>query len=422
MNDEREMILRMLKDGKISVAEAQALLGVLEEERDETGFSAAPAREATGDAGSTTARPGGDTEHAEHAGDREHAEDHHERHADEDAHEHRGDRGPFDFKIDLDGLSESVRQTMRGVSDALKGAFDGLADLDIGAEIHRAMGRNRAETERDATLSAEGATGFSVRNDWGDVRVTGEERSDVAVVARVSAWGASMEEAQQTLAGVTVSLQLDSDGIIVLKEGLPDQPRRRVRIDYEVRVPTALNLRAHTASGDLWIEGVTGTHQVSTASGDITIADARDALTLSSKSGDVVLGATEGNVTVSTLSGDISVNGFSGELHATTKSGDVRVEGASGQFTLKTLSGDVDLDVDALEGPLLVSAVSGSIRVTLPDQVAATLRAKTVTGEISCDLPLDAGANRTSSLVQATVSGGGTEVELSTVSGDVHLE
>lgn len=407
MNEEREMILKMLKDGKISVNEAQALLDVLEEETEDAGFSAQP---------STT--PAAATSNAGHDTGEGHASHGHASHGTD---EHTGRAGAFNFKIDLDGISDSVRETMRGVSDALKGAFDGLADLDIGAEIHRAMGRSRSETERELACPAGDAAAFVVRNNWGDIRVTGADQDQVTVTARIAAWGSTTQEAAQTLEAVLLTLEPNGEGAIVLDATVEQDMRSKVRIEYDVRLPASLDVRAHTASGDLWIEGVAGRHEVSTASGDINIADARDALTLSSKSGDVVLGATEGSITVSTLSGDIAVTGFSGELQATTKSGDIHAADASGQFTLKTLSGDVDLDVRELSGPVVVSAVSGDVSVRLPSDVGISLRAKSVTGDVACRLPLEHIAKKTEHAVSGTVGAGGVEVEITAVSGDIAL-
>lgn len=411
MSDEREMILRMLKDGKLSVSEAEALLKVLEDEHEEEGFSATGPAD-TGSPGSTKAQAAGGE-----SASSPRAEIHHDR--DDDHGEHSG-RSRFGFNIDLSGISESVRAAMSGVSESLKHAFDGIKDLDLGAEFHRAFGKERAEATLELSHDAAEINAFSVRTDWGDLRVTGGDEETVRVVAKQSAWADSEEGAEAVLEKVAISLTADADGRLELQADVPPENRSRVGIDYEISVPKRLVVHAHTRSGDVWIEGVAGTQQVTTLSGDVSVADASADVTVSSKSGDVIVGTVEGSLTVSSMSGDIGITGLSGELNATTKSGDLRADEVAGTARLRTLSGDVAASIARVGGPIHASAVSGDVGISFPADADLRLRASSTTGDVRCRLPIRVQTHGERS-VEGTLGAGTHEVQISSISGDIDI-
>ncbi|MCK4515036.1 MAG: hypothetical protein KAU31_07245, partial [Spirochaetaceae bacterium] len=162
MQDERSMILNMLKEGKISVEETEALLEVLNEgEKEEPG-------------GFTTADTGESGERDPHKVvftiD---ASDEKRRKAGGGKRDSKSQGFGFDF--DLGGLKESLRETMKGVSEAVKDVMGELSDLDLGNEIFRAMGKIRSEASDETTESVGEATRLSISNKWGDIRVTGDD-------------------------------------------------------------------------------------------------------------------------------------------------------------------------------------------------------------------------------------------------------
>ncbi len=164
MQDERSMILNMLKEGKISVEEADALLEVLDEGPNEEpgGFAAADTTNTEGSSGSD--RDPQKVIFTIDASDEKH-------HKTGDRHRDGKSHG-FNFDFDLGGLKESLRETMKGVSEAVKDVMGDLSGLDLGNEIFRAMGKIRSEADAEITESVGEATRLSISNKWGDIRVT----------------------------------------------------------------------------------------------------------------------------------------------------------------------------------------------------------------------------------------------------------
>ena len=442
MNDERSMILKMLQEGKISVEEADALLDVLNEPDTPAGGGFVPpgAESATrGGAAADAHRndapgkpererrddswdgPGNGRARAEHG--REQAD------RTEDGRNRSGRRFE-DFGVDLSGLKQtlrmtmgSVRETVQGVSDSLREAFSEIGDVDVVQEFARAMGKMRADDERELQADAGTAGRLRITNKWGDVRVTGVDTTTIKVRARITCWEADEELARAALENTHVRLD-EQDGEWVFSARLGST--RGTRIDAELLVPRAFDVAVSSASGDLWLEDLPGSHTVNTMSGDINIASlgsVRDNRHhASTRSGDVIAAALTGDVSLNTLSGDVSVNGFAGSLHVSTKSGDIRVTDGRGAVQLQAVSGDIDVRLlESGEDPLRLTSISGDVRLVVPSSASLAIDAKSVSGDARVDLDLD-DAVRREHRVSGSANGGAVPVELSSVSGDVTVE
>lgn len=191
------------------------------------------------------------------------------------------------------------------------------------------------------------------------------------------------------------------------------QWRRSPRLGITVRVPTGSSIAAKTAaadvratgryavaqvdlaSGDAWLDEVTGDAQVKSASGDVTVGRIGGALRVNSASGDLDIGDVNGDVMADAASGDIAIRSVGGSLKAGTASGDVKIGVVRrGQTSLKSASGDIEVGVAAGTGVWLdISTASGSTHNDLsmgpngapaPGQQAAALelRVRTASGDI----------------------------------------
>jgi DUF4097 and DUF4098 domain-containing protein YvlB len=112
----------------------------------------------------------------------------------------------------------------------------------------------------------------------------------------------------------------------------------------------------------------------------------------------------DANLEVKTISGNIEVTGLKGKLRAKTISGNIEVTGLKGKLRAKTISGFVD--------------------ATIPQNLKANIKCKSVTGEIYSDVDgveLTENSNEYSKKVDTALNGGGKTFSLSSVSGDIYL-
>jgi hypothetical protein len=120
--------------------------------------------------------------------------------------------------------------------------------------------------------------------------------------------------------------------------------------------------RVKAASGEIWIDDVTGAATIESASGDVTAGRVGGALRIGSASGHVSVRAAIGDVAAKAASGTITIRLAGGSVSAETASGDVTIGSVRrGQAAIQTGSGDVEVGVAAGTGVWLdVSTVSGS--------------------------------------------------------------
>jgi DUF4097 and DUF4098 domain-containing protein YvlB len=214
---------------------------------------------------------------------------------------------------------------------------------------------------RELTLPAQG-TLIVDAGDNGGIRVTGENRRDIRVVATVQAWGRDEAEAQRIASAVVVR----SDGEI-RAEGPGEYERGGWSVSYEVLAPREIDL------------------SLTTHNGGISVADVRGDLELEAQNGGLNVDSVAGDVRGRTTNGGVEAR-LAGEtwegkgLDLATTNGGIRLrvpEDYSARLETRTVNGGVDIDF-----PVTVQGSIGrSISTTLGDG-GALVRAVTTNGQV----------------------------------------
>lgn len=201
----------------------------------------------------------------------------------------------------------------------------------------------------------------------GGIRVTGADRSNVLVRARVQTNAPTADEARALNSQVRVSA---TPGLV--RADGPDSLRDRGwGVSYEILVPrrSGLELKAQN--------------------GGITIAD------------------VEGTITFETRNGGVNLNRLGGDVRGKTTNGGLKVELAGNTWHGSQLD---------------VQTTNGGIQVTVPDNYSANFETSTVNGGVTSDIP---GANVLKSKedrkVSVTLGSGGPLVRLVTTNGGIRL-
>jgi DUF4097 and DUF4098 domain-containing protein YvlB len=193
--------------------------------------------------------------------------------------------------------------------------------------------------------------------------------------------------------------------------------------DLELRLPAAARLELKTISGDVRVEGLSGRAKITTVSGDVTVNGCTGGCAIKTVSGDVRLKGLDGGVVVEGVSGDVTGSGLRGpSLEIKSVSGDLSLEGvAAREVQLSTHSGEVRaaaaFPTDAV---VRVSSFSGDISLALPRDAGFTLSAKSRSGSVGSDIPLQVSEQEEDNL-QGRAGSGGADITLSTFSGDARL-
>ena len=127
-------------------------------------------------------------------------------------------------------------------------------------------------------------------------------------------------------------------------------------------------------------------------------------------------------------SGDLVVRDLAGDLEVNMKSGDMKLLNVTGPVVANTISGDILVRFAPLRpGPSSISTVSGDVDVSLPANTRATLKLRSISGEVYTDFDMNLGKVQDEmrhiggQVVDGSINGGGTAMSLKTVSGDVYV-
>lgn len=129
--------------------------------------------------------------------------------------------------------------------------------------------------------------------------------------------------------------------------------------------------------------------------------------------------------------GDFEMKNLRGEIEIKSKNGDMKLTNITGPVIASSTSGDMEITMDELSqmGPTSISLVSGFIDLSLPANARANFFLNSVSGEIYTDLDITLSGDREGNMrrlgggrkIEGTLNGGGVEVSLKTISGDIYL-
>lgn len=127
--------------------------------------------------------------------------------------------------------------------------------------------------------------------------------------------------------------------------------------------------------------------------------------------------------------GDINISSLEGEVEVKATNADINLKNMSGPVVVNNVSGDITVVYSNYNSsrPSSISAVSGFVDITLPPSAKANFQLKTVSGEIysGIDLTLKKKDNDLAMIggnqIEGTLNGGGPEINVNAVSGDIYL-
>lgn len=241
----------------------------------------------------------------------------------------------------------------------------------------------------------------------GSVEVIAEERDTAAVdVQPYDDRDASRELAERT----AVELRGDTLSVIA-PESSGGLLRRSGSLRIEVRVPVDGTVEIKTASADTTCRGRYASAAVDSASGDAFVDHVTGDAAARTASGDIKLIRVDGALSVGGASGDVQAERIGGQVDAKLASGDLQIGEAGSDIHVKTASGDVQVGLVS-RGKVQVGTTSGDVGIGVRAGTAVWLDLSTVSGSTSNGL--DMGADGPGARPQLAL-------HLRTVSGDIDV-
>jgi len=155
-----------------------------------------------------------------------------------------------------------------------------------------------------------------------------------------------------------------------------------------------------------------------------------------------MIGNTPGGMFYGILEGDIRIKNFSGTIEVNTVDGDIDAENIEGELVASTIDGDINVTFKELNNghALYFSTVDGDIDITFPQNIKADIMARTIEGDVYSGFDADLTMGKETegettatgdkrnfmnffhlNYITARINGGGQEVHLNTVDGDIYI-
>lgn len=221
----------------------------------------------------------------------------------------------------------------------------------------------------------------------------------------------------------------DHTAIKVDRQGSSIRLRRSGRhathgADYQIRIPAWLPITFNGVNTDFTIRGTEASVRGSTVNGDIWVIGGAGLVSVRAIDGDASVEGASGRVHVESVDGDVTAADISGSVKATTVDGDVTLERITSEAVeASTMDGELYYSGTVHQnGRYKLATHDGDVTFFVPDDVDATVKVSTFSGEFESDFPFTIsklGGN--SRQFSFTLGGGSAEIILEAFDGTIAL-
>ena len=264
-----------------------------------------------------------------------------------------------------------------------------------------------------------------VRNEFGDIRIEGSDRSTVEAVAT------DLNSSQPVPVSITEASSANKKVFTVSPVESGRDQREKINTLLVVKVPHDVELAPiYLRRGSISINNLDADVNLRTDDGNINVQRVG-----SSGGGFVEATAGSGNVNLSNINGDVRIVAISSGINVQCVKGDVAARVLSGQIAVSNIDGDVELNVSSgsasFTGPIhperryRLKTLSGNVSMDIPDTVGFTAVLSAYSGRIEKDFQFSNDSQTPPSKSNQRIIGkygdGSARIELDSFSGFVHL-
>ncbi len=238
-------------------------------------------------------------------------------------------------------------------------------------DIH-VSGWNQSKYERTSTLQAPftASSRLDVDTTSGSITVRGTDTTDCEIVATITGFAPTEEEAQELAEQVEIALDQTGDTLKVRAHKPDIGNNRGISISYTIAVPRRASLECRSAYGRLSLADIEGTVSGRTGSGSIQAERLHGTTDLNTSYGSISCRDVVGReITLHSGSGSIDTSNLKGQTRLDSSYGSITCEGFSGDdLTARTGSGRIDVsnatfgtcDIDSSYGAVTGNSLKGN--------------------------------------------------------------
>jgi DUF4097 and DUF4098 domain-containing protein YvlB len=214
-----------------------------------------------------------------------------------------------------------------------------------------------------------GVTRIILDNLRGNVSLKGDDSAEIKVAGHKTVRAFNRSTADRADLDSRVEVERKGDTMVVRMSSPNMSSRMTINTDLDITVPKGLSIEAHGRAGDLTVDNVDGSLDISSARGDVRLSHiGKDVRVDAARSGLIRASDLRGNIDLQgrgrdiqleNIAGESTVNGdFSGTLEFRALAKALRFESSRTEFHVEAVPGVITLDL----GQLKLTNVSGPVR------------------------------------------------------------
>ncbi|MCD6420157.1 MAG: DUF4097 family beta strand repeat protein [Synergistetes bacterium] len=168
------------------------------------------------------------------------------------------------------------------------------------------------------------------------------------------------------------------------------------------------NVNVVATSGRVIVNNISGNIDIETSSGEVRVSNIEQNVMVTTEQGNIIINNIQGNVDAKSSTGDVSIDTIASNVNVIVEYGNILLDNIQGSITTRfnrgslnivnkhapmihasTTSGDINLNTVVHNGgKYLLETTIGTINMRIPSNSSTAIIAKTIKGNISCELPL----------------------------------
>jgi hypothetical protein len=197
---------------------------------------------------------------------------------------------------------------------------------------------------------------------------------------------------------------------------------------FDLTVPAGTRVIVNSISAPVSVRGTKGEVDINAVSGSIVVFDAARKVKAESVSGNVEVTQVTGDVRASSVSGRVEVDDVSGDIETESVSGRLTMNNARSRFVrAETVSGRISyVGTFTPDGSYEFKSHSGSVYLTLPQDIGAQVRIETFSGTVDSDFPVTLQPNTdgrsSNKRMEFKIGNGRSRIVAESFSGSIKLQ
>ena len=190
------------------------------------------------------------------------------------------------------------------------------------------------------TIKPYSGKSFSLKNFFGEVIITGTDKNEVSIVAKISS---KRGDAKKIVNDIDIRIDESSSSIDVetiipkylTKDRKDDNTEYNYNIDYTISLPKKTSLKIDNSFCTTDIKDISSKVDVKNTFGKLVLKNIGGGLDIISEFGEMKINDVSGNISISNEFGTGKVKNITGNIEVKSNFGDISIENVKGNINIK---------------------------------------------------------------------------------------